>query len=193
MGRRKKSEIGKVKIKLVGSKIKAVSVLDEEGNKLEKELKEESDKGFSEFVQTGNVGAPVLETGQETTSAPRTQVVERQPGEQAVSQEARPATGLVNPEFSVYEIARGFARGGGGGGGGRVRYQVSQHGDDIAMQKRMPAPRQDEMQSSLVNRRRDFSNPELESLRAGDDRGGKYYEATVKGDEVKRDRKMPWE
>jgi hypothetical protein len=188
MGRRKKSEIGKVKIKLVAGKINEISLFDKEGNNLENELNEEGDRGFSEFIETGGARAPVLENGQGTSSR-GVPVLERQPGEQTGPKEARSAAGLVNPEFSVYEIARGFARGG-GDRRGKIYQTVNQAGDPV-MQSRIQKTNLAEMNTVTSNNRRVFENPELERLRAGDERR-EYYESKIDVQEEKAKRRGPW-
>jgi len=194
MGKKSKAEKAKIKVKVVENKLK---VVNKQSENLEGELEKEEREQFNDFVETGEMRAPVLETGQasQTSGASgeqRVSPIERATGESPrQTQPGQVAGAVVNPEFSVYEIARGLGRPG-GGGGGRVRYETSRERDEV-MQRRIPAPATDEMQANLMNTRQGFVNPELERLRAGDDRGGKYYEATVKGEEVKKDRKMPWE
>jgi hypothetical protein len=190
MGRRKKSEIGKVKIKLVAGKINEISLFDKEGNNLENELNEEGDRGFSEFIETGGARAPVLETGQETTRAPAAQVVERQPGEQTRPQEARSAAGLVNPEFSVYEIARQRIP---TNTGIRRRDYVPQTtpGEDTSKPIALERAENVRVMSRGGRTGLGFVNKELESLQ--ESRGRDYYDSRSNIEESKTEKRRPWE
>lgn len=191
MGRRKKT--GEIKIKLVGNKIKNIAVLNEEGNKLEEELQEESDRGFSNFVETGGARAPVLENGQETTGQVR-QVLERQAGEaQVVERTTAPVTpsgGLVNPEFSVYEAARrGVLT---SVGGKRRDYTPRMNaGEDAGRPVSIDRAENVRIASRATGRDIGFVNREMESLQ--ESRGKDYYDSRMKIEEEKKEKKMPWE
>jgi len=189
MGRKSKAEKGKMKIKLVESKIKIKEIGEEET--LEQELSEEGREQFGEFMETGEMRAPVLETGQGEQGGRG--VESAVSGERTAegARAGREAGATVSPEFSMYEIARGLGRR--EATGETTRYTATRGAGDAVMQKRIPRPTTDEMQSNLANTKERFENPELERLRAGDDRGGKYYEAAFRGEEAKSKRKMPWE
>lgn len=191
MGRRKKT--GEVKIRIINSKVENVKEIRREES-LEQQLTKETDEKFEEFVNGSSSSGSTLETGQTNTgerrenAQPENVPIERQ--ENVTQTGERGAT--VNPEFSVYEIARTLAvrdtnpR-------TRMRYETAAHPNDAVMKAAVDIRPVNEMANVIDRKQRiDIIDPELERLR-NNDNSRRYYESSINPEEAKIKRKMHWE
>jgi len=174
----------KQKIKIVESKIKSIEQTGKPvGQTLEKELEQESKEQFHEFISTGKMKAPVLETGQNV------QNIETPTEQKQTANTTETGRGAqINPEFSVYEMARTVGRT--ETRASRAKYEAMTHGGDPVMMKTINAQRPNETATIMNDRRAGFVNPELERLNAGRE---DYYGVKIEKEEKKKDTRMPWE